>query len=119
MPEGPALVTLTGIPPPRCTPHFMANAPTPLTVTHNPDAARFEAWVDGLLCQVAYRLNDGVLDIHHTGVPRALEGRGLAAQLVMTALQYARAHGLKVRPTCSYVAVYLRRHPEWAAVQQS
>ncbi|ASM77695.1 acetyltransferase [Vitreoscilla filiformis] len=96
----------------------MAHTPTALTVTHNPDAARFEARVDGLLCQAAYRLNNSVLDIYHTGVPQALEGRGIAAQLVVAALQHARANGLKVRPTCSYVAVYLRRHPEWADVQQ-
>lgn len=96
----------------------MSPTPTTLTIAHNPDAARFEAWVDGLLCQAAYRLHDGVLDIHHTGVPQALGGRGIAAQLVVSALQYARTHGLKVRPTCSYVAVYLRRHPEWADVQQ-
>lgn len=94
------------------------NSPRPaLTVLHNPAAQRFEVTVDGLLCQAAYRPVGDVLDIFHTGVPPALEGRGIAAQLVQAALAHARAHGLKVRPTCSYVAVYLRRHPEWADVQ--
>jgi len=50
---------------------------------------------------------------HHTGVPRALEGRGLAAQLVAHGLAWARAQGLKVVPSCSYVDAFMRRHPEW------
>jgi predicted GNAT family acetyltransferase len=95
----------------------MTSARPALTVTHNPAAQRFEATVEGLLCQVAYRPIGPVLDIVHTGVPPALEGRGIAAQLVQAALAHARTHGLKVQPTCSYVAVYLRRHPEWADVQ--
>jgi predicted GNAT family acetyltransferase len=92
-----------------------------LAIRHNPAANRFEATVDGLLCQAAYQLSEQagstVMTIHHTGVPAALEGRGIAAQLVQAALGHARAQGLKVRPTCSYVAAYMRRHPEWADVR--
>jgi predicted GNAT family acetyltransferase len=32
--------------------------------------------------------------------------------VVKAALEHARAHGLKVRPACSYVSSYMRRHPE-------
>ena len=53
-----------------------------------------------------------VLMLHHTEVPEALAGQGVAAALVQAALAWARAEGLKVRPTCSYVAAYMRRHPE-------
>lgn len=53
-----------------------------------------------------------VMAIHHTEVPRALEGRGIAALLVRTAVEYARSHGMRVAPHCSYVRTYLRRHPE-------
>jgi uncharacterized protein len=47
----------------------------------------------------------------HTEVPPPLQGRGLAAALVREALAWAAAQGLLVRPLCSYVAAYLRRHP--------
>lgn len=50
----------------------------------------------------------------HTGVPAPLEGRGLAARLVKAGLQWAREQQLRVIPACSYVAAYIRRHPEWA-----
>jgi predicted GNAT family acetyltransferase len=83
-----------------------------LHVTHNEAASRFEATVDGLLCVAAYRRRPGVVDFHHTGVPRALEGRGIAAALVREALAWAAAEGLSVQPSCSYVRVYLQRHPE-------
>ena len=84
----------------------------PVPVHHNPAASRFEATVDGLLCEASYRLDGRVMVMHHTGVPQALAGRGIAAQLVAAALDHARAQGWQVRPTCSYVAVYMRRHPE-------
>jgi predicted GNAT family acetyltransferase len=33
--------------------------------------------------------------------------------VVRAALEHARERGLKVRPACSYVRTYLRRHSEW------
>lgn len=87
-------------------------SPTPIAITHDARAQRFEALVDGRRCEADYQLRDGVMWMTHTGVPPALEGRGIAARLVAEALTWARAQGLKVQPSCSYVAVYMRRHPE-------
>jgi hypothetical protein len=81
-------------------------------VIHNAAAQRFEVTVDGLLCEASYRLDGTVMRMTHTGVPQALEGRGIAAALVGAALAHARAQGLRIRPQCSYVQVYMRRHPE-------
>ncbi len=88
-----------------------------IDIHHLPDAGRFEARVEGHTCEVDYRLQGGLMLITHTGVPRPLEGRGLAAALVHHALVWARSEGLKVRPVCSYVQVYMRRHPEWQVLQ--
>jgi predicted GNAT family acetyltransferase len=84
----------------------------PLPVVHDPDRARFEAVVDGLRCEASYEMIGGVMWLVHTGVPRALRDRGIAAQLVQAALDHARVQGLKVHPACSYVRAYMRRHPE-------
>jgi predicted GNAT family acetyltransferase len=85
---------------------------TVIEVLHNAAARRFEATVDGFLCIAEYALVDDVMRIHHTEVPRALEGRGIAGQIVRAALAYADANGLAVEPWCGYVRAYMKRHPE-------
>ena len=90
------------------------NTPTnPLNIVHHPDIGRFETHVDGLRCELDYLLDGQVVRMTHTGVPAQLEGRGIAAALVKTALTWARAQGYKVDPLCSYVRIYIRRHPAW------
>jgi uncharacterized protein len=81
-------------------------------VIHLPDRMAFVARVNGAEALCAYRREAAVLVLHHTEVPFAAQGRGLAALLVQAALDWAREQRLQVRPTCSYVAAYLRRHPE-------
>ena len=83
-----------------------------LTVTHDRAAQRFEAQVEGGRCVANYRRVGGVMHIVHTEVPAALQGRGLAGDLVRGVLDQARTLGWRVRPVCSYVAAYMRRHPE-------
>ena len=90
--------------------------PLPLDIVHNAAAHRFEAVVDGALARCDYRRVGNVLQIHHTEVPVALEGRGIAGKLVAAALGYAKAEGLAVAPYCSYVRAYMRRHPETQAL---
>jgi uncharacterized protein len=92
-------------------------AGTPVAVTHNAAASRFEALVDGQLSVCVYHRQGDVLLFTHTEVPPALGGRGIAAALVQAALDWARADGLRVRPLCSYVAAYMRRHPETLDLQ--
>jgi uncharacterized protein len=88
-----------------------------ILVEHLPQHGRFQARVDGLLCVADYRLQPGVMVMTHTAVPRSLEGRGIAAALVAAALEHAHGNGLKVRPLCSYVQTYMRRHPEMNALR--
>ena len=90
------------------------NEPMKNTVVHNAAARRFEVELGSAVAVCDYRLNDGVATLHHTEVPDALQGRGIAADLVASALAWARAESLKVRPSCSYVASYMQRHPETA-----
>ena len=84
----------------------------PVTIAHNSAALRFETTVEGHLCVADYTLADTTLTLHHTEVPSALAGRGIAAALVAYALSHARRQGWRVRPTCSYVASYMQRHPD-------
>lgn len=86
----------------------------PSSVVHNIAANRFELSVEGWLCHADYRRVAGLLDVYHTEVPVALEGRGLASKLVTAVFDYARHHQLRVRPSCSYVRTWAKRHSEVA-----
>lgn len=50
----------------------------------------------------------------HTLVPRELEGRGIAGQLVRALIADAREQGFRIEPQCSYVAAQFARYPDWA-----
>lgn len=81
-------------------------------VVHNVAKQRFEAVVEGITCVADYELDGRVMNMTHTGVAPRLEGRGIAAALVKAAFDHARAQDLRIRPQCSYVAAWARRHPE-------
>jgi predicted GNAT family acetyltransferase len=83
------------------------------TVTHNAEEHRYETTVDGLLSVCEYEVVDDRVVFTHTFVPPELRGRGIAEQLVRAGLADARATGRKVVPACSYVEVFIRRHPEY------
>jgi predicted GNAT family acetyltransferase len=81
----------------------------------NPDAHRFELRSgDELLGFVAYRLAADHITLVHTEVDPAHGGQGYAARLARAALDDARSRGLRVVPSCPYVASYVRKHPEYA-----
>ena len=84
-----------------------------LNVTHNTDKNRFEVQIDSLTAELVYRLNGNVILFLHTGVPPALEGRGIGSLLVKTGLQYAREKNLKVQSLCWFVSGYIERHSEF------
>lgn len=83
-------------------------------IVDNEAAGRFEIHVPEGTPQLQYVRRDGVVQLVHTEVPEALEGRGFGAALAKAALDAARAAGLKVVPTCPFVRTYIRRHPEYA-----
>lgn len=84
-----------------------------IMVTHNEEAQRFEATVDGLHAIITYcRFPDRIV-FNHTEVPPPLEGKGLAAKLSHAALDFARANHLRVVPLCPYVSSFLRKHREF------
>lgn len=84
-----------------------------VTVRHYEEEQRFEAIVDGLRALVTYRRSLGRIAFLHTEVPPPLEGQGLAAKLVRTALEFARGQNLQVVPLCPYVSRFIRRHAEF------
>jgi predicted GNAT family acetyltransferase len=84
-------------------------------VRDNKQEGRFELALEGgRMAYVVYEeAGEGVLALTHTEVPAEFEGKGVGGALVKGALELARGENLKIVPTCRFVSVYLRRHPEY------
>ena len=54
--------------------------------------------------------------IDHTRVFEGFEGRGIARQMVLAAVDFARANNRQIIPVCSYAQVFLNRTEEYKDV---
>jgi predicted GNAT family acetyltransferase len=82
-------------------------------VVMNEATHRFEVSLDGETAFAEYRLEPEAIVLPHTVVPDAFAGKGVGSALAKTALGYARDHGLKVKPSCTFMAGYITKHPEY------
>lgn len=86
-------------------------------IEHDEARQRFTLDREGQASYLSYRrLDSGTVDFVSTYTPPALRGRGLAARIVEHALGWAEAEGLKVVPTCWFVAEYVERDPAWKRI---
>lgn len=83
-------------------------------IIHNAPESRFELDKHPEAF-VVYDLQGNRIILTGTKVPKELEGQGIAAALVKTALDFAQANGYEIEATCSYVVAYLKRHSEYLA----
>jgi predicted GNAT family acetyltransferase len=81
-------------------------------VRHDQTRHQFIAQVAGGEASLKYRKTAGTLDIYSTFVPDEARGMKVAEFLLQAALQMARDENLKIIPSCSYVSVWFRRHPD-------
>ena len=86
-----------------------------MEVKHNPDQSRYELDAEHGTAVAIYRQQGDRAIFTHTEVPPADEGKGIGSQLVRAALDDTRRRGLKIVPACSFVAAFMRRHPEYGA----
>jgi uncharacterized protein len=82
-----------------------------LQIIHDSHAHRLSVELEGHSAQLDYELEGKVMSITHTSVPRPIGGRGVAAELMRSALDLAAANGWSVKPVCSYAVAYMQRHP--------
>jgi predicted GNAT family acetyltransferase len=85
---------------------------TDFEVTKDEAAGRFQTVVDGYTAELTYRVTGDRMVIKHTGVPPAIEGRGIGSALVRAAVEDAIARDLTIVPLCPFVGAWLGRHPE-------
>ena len=54
--------------------------------------------------------------IEHTEVSEELKGQNVGLQLVKTAVEFARAHNIKIIPLCPFANSVFKRKPEFTDV---
>lgn len=91
----------------------MDNTFEDIPLTNNELSRQFELVVDNVKAKIEYDLQKDRMFLLHTEVPPALGGRGVGQAIVEKTLQYLDENNLKLVPLCSFVASYVKKHPEW------
>jgi predicted GNAT family acetyltransferase len=86
-----------------------------LQPVNNPEHKRFEIRLGEEVAMIEYLLQGANITMHHTEVPPAFEGKGIAGKLAKFALDWAQENGYKVNALCPYVKGYVAKHPEYHA----
>lgn len=82
-------------------------------VIHEKEKERFVIYSEDKEAFVEYNTGEGKINLFHTYTDPDLRGKGLAAQVVRAALEFARENKFKVIPTCSYVRVFIKKNDEY------
>ena len=80
---------------------------TPL-IQHQSGQQRFILQLDGTEAVLDYQVNDNRINFHHTFVPPAFRGKGLAEMLVRHGLAWASEQQYQISASCWYVQKFLR-----------
>ncbi|MBU2114033.1 MAG: N-acetyltransferase [Gammaproteobacteria bacterium] len=80
---------------------------TPL-IQHHSEQQRFVLQLDGAEAVLDYQVNDNNINFHHTFVPPAFRGKGLAEKLVRHGLAWAKEQKYQISASCWYVQKFLR-----------
>jgi len=70
-----------------------------------------------ILAEMVYSMSSPEkMIIEHTEVSDELRGKNVGYQLVHTAVEYARTHGIKITPLCPFANAVFKKKPEYADV---
>jgi predicted GNAT family acetyltransferase len=85
-----------------------------LKVENNAAEKRFEINLPDGTAFIQYtKRGEDVYNLYHTEVPSQFGGKGVGSALAKGTLEYIKAEGKQIIPTCPFVAAYLKKHPEY------
>lgn len=93
-----------------------------MNVQHKKDGRHGEFYVEvdgNTLARMTYSQPDrNKIIIEHTEVDDTIRHENAGYQMVDSAVQYARAHQLKIVPVCPFVKAVFDKKPEYADVME-
>jgi hypothetical protein len=91
-----------------------------VTINHDQEGQEFTATLGKDQAELSYaKPEEKVIDFQHTFVPECFRGKGVADQLIRTALAYAEEQKLRVIASCPAVSSFIRRHKEYQPLLKS
>ena len=79
----------------------------------NEEKKQYQFQIDGLTPKLEYIKVQDKIYLTHTEVPKELEGKGIGSALIGQVLQDIEQKELTLVPLCPFVAMYIKKHPEW------
>ena len=79
----------------------------------NEEQRRYEFHVGSEVPRIEYIKTRDKIYLTHTEVPPSLSGKGIGTALIGAVLEDIERQGLTLVPLCPFVALYLKRNPEW------
>lgn len=74
---------------------------------------QYELHVEGFTARIEYIRAKNKIFLTHTEVPMELNGKGIGSMIVKAVLQEIERQDITLIPMCPFVAMYIKRHPEW------
>lgn len=82
----------------------------------NEQQKQFELEVKDHIAFLEYFIEGEKIFLTHTEAPKELRDTGAAAELVKRTLEYCKTNNFIVVPSCSYVAKYIDKNPQWRSI---
>lgn len=68
------------------------------------------------IAKIEYIKTKDKIHLTHTEVPKELNGKGIGSALAKLVLEKIKKDELILVPLCPFVAMYIKKHPEWKEI---
>ncbi|MCF6297554.1 MAG: N-acetyltransferase [Flavobacteriaceae bacterium] len=83
------------------------------TLIDNIEKKQYEFHIEEHIPRIEYIKAQNNIYLTHTEVQQKLTGKGVGTALVKQVLQDIKEKNLTLIPLCPFVAMYIKRNPEW------
>lgn len=82
----------------------------------NAESKQYEFHIEGKKAVMEYIKVKDKIYLTHTELPAAFAGKGIGSALVKAVLEEVKRNDWTLVPLCPFVAMYIKKHPEYRAL---